>query len=74
MQVAEGMIYGLIKDENLTNLDTCMTDFQTTESLIRMAIQYLEEKTVEGAKEAVLELGLALHQIPDTIADCKNVS
>jgi hypothetical protein len=38
IHLVEGLLVGLVKDENLQNLDNCMTDVQNLETMAKVAI------------------------------------
>lgn len=74
LKVVEGLLYGLVKDENLKNIDNCITDAANLEAMVKTAIGDFQQGGLTNYIQAIKEVGLILQAVPSDISDCKNVS
>ena len=71
LKVVEGLLYGLVKDENLKNIDNCITDAANLEAMVKVAIGDFQEGGLTNYVQAVKEVGMILQAVPSDITDCK---
>lgn len=64
IKLVEGLLYGLVKDENLKNIDTCITDMENLEALLKVAISDFEDGSFTSYIAAVKEIGLVIQAVP----------
>lgn len=74
LQVVEGLLYGLVQDENLKNIENCITDAANLEAMVKLAIGDFEAGGLSNYVNAIKEIGLILQAVPSDISDCKNVT
>ena len=68
-----GLFMGLIQKDDLTEIETCLTDATTLSTLITKAFASFMEKSVEGAIQGIEEIGEALVQIPGDLQHCEGM-
>jgi len=73
LKLVEGLLYGLVKDENLKNIDSCITDAEQLEAMVKVAISDFEAGGLSNYVQAIEEIGLVLQAVPGDIKDCKAV-
>jgi len=74
IHLVEGLLYGFVQDENLKNIDTCITDAQNLEAMVKVAISDFQEGGLQSYIKAVKEIHAIIEDVPADIQDCKNVS
>jgi len=73
LKLVEGLLYGLVKDENLKNIDSCITDAEQLEAMVKVAIGDFEAGGLSNYVQAIEEIGLVLQAVPADLKDCKDV-
>lgn len=74
IHLVEGLLVGLVKDENLQNLDNCITDVQNLETMAKVAISDFQSGGLQNYIKAVKEIHSIIEDVPGDIQDCKNIS
>ena len=72
-QFMQGLFTGLIQDDNLNNLQSCVKDAETLESVEKQLVADYEVHDLLGLVDGVKLLWATSHQISGDIADCKAV-
>ena len=72
-QFMQGLFTGLIQDDNLNNLQSCVKDAETLESVEKQLVADYEVHDLLGLVDGVKLLWATGHQISGDIADCKAV-
>jgi hypothetical protein len=71
-KIVEGVLVVLATDVGLQDLLNCLNDVETIGTDIYIAVQDFEQKTPDGIKAGLKEIGLALQIIPDAISQCQS--
>ena len=68
-----GLIYGLIKKDDLTEIEQCLTDAGSLQDEIVTAIHDFEKKDLKDIIAGVEEIGKVITELPADLADCKDM-
>ena len=69
-----GMIYGLIKEDDLPEIQKCMTNADTLETEITEAFEDFSKGDFKDILKAVQEVGEIVKEVPADLADCEGMS
>ena len=70
---AEGLVVGALKQEGLGDLVQCFEDVEIIGEDAYQAIQDFEERSFEGTKAGIAQLGAAVEEIAVALGDCKSI-
>src|SRR4051794_33265737 len=68
-----GLLNGFIKVENLTELETCMTNADGLVSEVENAFEDFEANTYEGYLEGMAEVTQIMQDAPKALVNCQNL-
>jgi len=74
IHLVEGLLYGFVQDENLKNIENCLTDVQNLEAMAKVAISDFQAGGLQSYIKAVKEIHSIIEDVPADIQDCKAVS
>ena len=72
-QFIAGLIFGLVQDDDLAEIQKCLKDGSGLGDEITEAIQDFEQKSMEGVIEGIEEIGKIIQELPADLGDCKNM-
>ena len=69
----EGLLIGALQQEGLGDIVTCFGDVESVVVDIESAIKDFEEKSFDGTKSGIAEIGTTVKEIASILGDCKNI-
>jgi hypothetical protein len=70
VQFVEGILQGIIKEGNFTEIGECMQFSEGMEQLIAEAVTDFEKETFEGVRDGLKDIAQAVKMIPTLLQDC----
>lgn len=69
----EGLVAGALKQEGLGDVVQCFKDAESIGEDLYQAVKDFEEKSFDGTKAGIAEIGAAVEEIAAALGDCKNI-
>mmetsp|Transcript_36051 Transcript_36051/g.55362 ORF Transcript_36051/g.55362 Transcript_36051/m.55362 type:complete len:181 (-) Transcript_36051:59-601(-) len=68
-----GLIYGLVQDDDLAEIQKCLTHGSDLEMEIMTAVSDFEKKDLQDIIAGIEEVGKIIQELPTDLQDCKDI-
>mmetsp|Transcript_15846 Transcript_15846/g.24379 ORF Transcript_15846/g.24379 Transcript_15846/m.24379 type:complete len:144 (+) Transcript_15846:39-470(+) len=68
-----GIIYGLVQDDDLTEIEACLKDGAKLEDEVAKAVNEIMQGDLPDIIQGIQDLGVVIQELPADLDTCKNI-